>query len=661
MLIKKLSNDEILKRKIVRLLKKLKLESCRNKKINVYVNKVCEIFKLYDGEKLGLEKLYDYDDIVNFADYLESISGDLLGITRGKKNRPGNIGKMLIYLFVLLYSKKVSKGFSIYMGMVFPELAQVPKLKQNQIKHAIELILVLSEFQIELNEKYKKIDNFSVELFSEMAGKSLRFIIEYFIQNNSFEDWKKYFTIKEKNCICEKNFRRLKFILNLLATGALLQQKHYGLLGSEAQKPVEYFSNVALLARSILELKDINSASILYHSVHDAIANHRVSVENIAELATLCIGGPEREPVRQILRIYFNSKEKTFLSQVFMPVVSGELKMDVFLNFFGDTLLCHSILKAEVLQDLLSYLEEKGICNEYYDYLCNLLGKQPKSLSNNIGMILKDSCSDEEKNRKLFMIKGNRNIMNFLAIFQESECKNYDDHFSNTYLVRWLANQLLNDFIEPSSDFKNLILDKNILKVFKETIKIKSMEATELIKANIQKDTEVQDKSRTIGCLSKELEALKFKNNEISKENNNYVELLKQFEEKLNMQENRYREDLEALKKSYRINENRNSEAARHALLMRLIRISDRFNAMKNDKANINLSSIMVLLDEELANENIESFGEIGEEIVFDEKIHTPVEVSRSEYYLGKYVVILERGYILKSGEVIKKAIVKPL
>jgi len=154
MSIKKFTPEEFEKKEIGKLLNKLKLEKARGKKPKVYADKIAKLLGYYTGDRASLEALYKYDAIIIFADYLNDNLEKLFTTTAKKpKKRSGDIGKTLIWLFVLLFSNKPKDVVAKYADRVFENVAFPKKLRPALITGFIRLIILLSEFKVAIDEK----------------------------------------------------------------------------------------------------------------------------------------------------------------------------------------------------------------------------------------------------------------------------------------------------------------------------------------------------------------------------------------------------------------------------------------------------------------------------------------------------------------------------
>ncbi len=355
------------------------------------------------------------------------------------------------------------------------------------------------------------------------------------------------------------------------------------------------------------------------------------------------------------------AKGLEYKKPIFAPFISRQLTNQKVEDFFCNIKIASRVLGQDALAGLFDLLEEKHIYNEYYDYLSMALNRKIKHLSSKIEIILREPRSDNEKIEELNAIKESKNIIELFSEFQNSDYTYYKKHFENHLFVEWLGTQLLKDISQPLTFSKSIFFDQEILKVIESAIAQLNFRIEELAKSQSDKDTLLNDIRKENENLSNALERLKFDVQELIREREGRVQEIKQLKEQVELKEREEKENLEALKRTFQVSEDRNKDAVKNEFIMRIIKLADKISILMAQGGEVNFSFVNTLLEQEFSSDGVEAFGEIGQQVNFDEALHTPVELSQSEDYLGKPVVILEKGYRYKDGKLIKKAVVRPM
>jgi len=657
---KKVSAEEREKKELERLIKKTKLaiSTDKPKSAKYYADKILKLLMFYNGNRDSIQALYNYEEIIKFANNFNNILNYVMETGIKNKKKTGDLSKKLIYLFVLLFSKEFSKKLLKHYSSFISENTKTPgSLTKTLVKQLIALSVFLEEFKEEINKKYIGIDS-SVKEFSNKIEEAIFQFTCLVIKNTKFVDWNSYFITKGKTGVIKKDLVRLKIILGLLYIVAKKGGQFYIKPGRKDQYTSDYLKLALSILNDVKKSLEEEKVRYLYLSIQDVVSKEISSGKNIAELVSFSY---KYEKLAEEVNVLLRSKDLEYKKQVFAPFITGEIVSKKMEEFFCNINIMRNMLGQDTLVALFDLLEEKQIYNEYYDYLTAALNKTIKNLSSKIEIILKEQCSDSEKIEKLNAIKDNKNVIELFSEFQSTEYSHYKKHFEIPIFVEWLGAQLLKDISLSLTFGKSVTLDREILKVIESAINQLNLKIETLDRIKFDNKDSLDGFMQQNENLCKELEKLKFNIAELAKEKEISKEEIKQLKEHVAIKDREEKENLEVLKGTFQVNEDRNKSAVQNEFIMRIIKIVDKINILMAQGGEVNCSFVKSLLDQELSIEGLETFGEIGQQVKFDEALYAPVELSRSEDYLEKPVIILEKGYRYKDGKLIKKAVVRPM
>ena len=397
---KKVSAEDREKKELERLIKKTKLviSTDKPKAAKFYADKILKLLMFYNGNKDRIQALYNYKEIIKFADNFNNILDYVMETGIKNKKKTGDLSKKLIYLFILLYSKEFNRKLLKHYSRFISDNTKIPgPLTKTLLKQLIVLIVFLEEFKEEINQKYVVVDS-SVKEFSNRIEESIFKFTCLVIKNTKFVDWNSYFITKGKTGVIKKDFVRLKIILGLLYIVAKKGDQFYIKPGRIDQYTSDYLRLALIILNDVKESLEEENVRYLYLSIQDVISKEIPSGKNIAEL--VCFSYKSEKLVKEVSTL-LHSKDVEYKKQIFAPFITGEIASKKMEEFFCNINIIRNMLGQDTLTALLDLLEEKRTYNEYYDYLTAALGKVIKNLSSKIEIILKEQSSDSEKIEKL--------------------------------------------------------------------------------------------------------------------------------------------------------------------------------------------------------------------------------------------------------------------